>query len=83
MKDQEVLEFSIKESRILITFDKDFGELAVKAKRRVQGVILLRIHPESVQYIKERITLLFEQIKELDGKFIVLEEHTIRERSLK
>jgi predicted nuclease of predicted toxin-antitoxin system len=82
MKDQEVLEFSLKESRIIITFDKDFGELAVKEKRKATGVILLRMHPESVQYIKERILLLFEKIKELKDKFIVLEEYTIRERNL-
>lgn len=33
MKDREVIEFSHKEERILITFDKDFGELVVKEKR--------------------------------------------------
>jgi len=82
MKDQEVLDFSLKESRIIITFDKDFGELAVKEKRKATGVILLRMHPESVRYIKERILLLFEKLKELKDKFIVLEEHTIRERKL-
>jgi len=83
MKDREVLDLSIKESRILITFDKDFGELAIKEKRKATGIILLRIHPESIQHIKKRILLLFGQIRELEGKFIVLEEHIIRERNLK
>ncbi len=83
MRDQEIIEFSLKEKRILITFDKDFEELVVKEKRETIGVILLRINPESVQYIKKRILLLFAQIKELKGKFIVFENHITRERQLK
>jgi predicted nuclease of predicted toxin-antitoxin system len=82
MKDPEILDFSFRENRILITFDKDFGELVVKEKKKARGVILLRIHPESVQFIKERILSLFVQIKELEDKFIVVEEHIIRERKL-
>ncbi len=75
LKDQNVLELAFKERRILITFDKDFGELAVKQKKKVTGVILLRIKPQSIQFLKERILLLFKQIRELEGKFIVLEEN--------
>ncbi|MGC8979559.1 DUF5615 family PIN-like protein [Caldisericum sp.] len=48
LKDQDVLELAFKERRILITFDKDFGELAVKQKKKVIGVILLRIKPQSI-----------------------------------
>ncbi|MGC8977433.1 MAG: DUF5615 family PIN-like protein, partial [Candidatus Ratteibacteria bacterium] len=83
LKEQDVLELAFKEKRILITFDKDFGELAVKQKKKVTGVILLRIKPQSIQFLKERIILLFKQIRELEGKFIVLEENLIRERTIK
>jgi predicted nuclease of predicted toxin-antitoxin system len=82
MEDRDVLDLSFKEDRILITFDKDFGKLAVKEKTRTVGIILLRIQPKSIQYIKDRLLLLFEKIKELKGKFIVVEEDLIRERKL-
>jgi len=83
MKDREVLEFSFKEKRILITFDRDFGKLVVKEGKDAVGIILLRFQPKSIQHIKDRLFLLFGKIKELEGKFIVMEEHLIRERELK
>jgi len=83
MKDHEVLDLSFKEKRILITFDRDFGKLAVKEGKDTVGIILLRIPPKSIQYIKDRLVLLFDKIKELEGKFIVMEEHLIRERKIK
>jgi predicted nuclease of predicted toxin-antitoxin system len=82
MKDNEVLDLSFKEKRGLITFDKDFGRLAVKEKRKTTGIILLRMQPKSIPYIKDKLLLLFKKIKELEGKFIVVEENLIRERKL-
>ena len=40
--DSEVLEKSNQEGRILITKDKDFGELIYRLQKRVSGIILLR-----------------------------------------
>jgi predicted nuclease of predicted toxin-antitoxin system len=83
MRDHEVLDLSFKEGRILITFDKDFGKLAFKEKRKAVGIILLRVNPKSIQHIKDRILLIFEQVKDLEGKFIVLEENILRVREIK
>jgi len=83
MKDYEVLDLSFKEERILITFDKDFGKLVMKEKRKSKSIILLRLPPKSIQYIKNKLFLLFKQIKELEGKFIVVEENMIRVRKIK
>jgi predicted nuclease of predicted toxin-antitoxin system len=42
--DEEVLEIAMKEERILITFDKDFGELAFKKGLPAAcGIILFRV----------------------------------------
>ena len=41
------LEIARRESRLLLTEDKDFGELVFRsAKKAVPGVVLLRIPPE-------------------------------------
>ncbi len=83
MKDLDVLNLSAKEKRILITFDKDFGELVVKEGKKSNGVILLRIHPESLNLIKDNLIKVFEKVFDLENKFIIIEENKIRERSLK
>jgi predicted nuclease of predicted toxin-antitoxin system len=42
--DVEVLAWAVRENRILLTFDKDFGELAWRAKLpAASGIILFRI----------------------------------------
>jgi hypothetical protein len=66
----------------LITFDKDFGSLAVKEKQNCVGVILLRVTPVSVQYVKKRLLYLFSSFADFEGKLFVIEENVIRERKL-
>lgn len=39
--DEEILEFANKQGRILITLDKDFGELAIVRRKRHCGIIRL------------------------------------------
>lgn len=52
--DTEVLERAQEEDRILITFDKDFGELAFKRGLPAScGVILFRISMPSADYVAE------------------------------
>ncbi len=46
--DKKVLEIANKQGRVLITLDKDFGELVFKEKLIHSGVILLRLKDESV-----------------------------------
>ena len=51
-RDNKILEFSEKEKRILITNDKDFGELVFRLGRPSAGVIFLRLkvdNPENRQ----------------------------------
>jgi predicted nuclease of predicted toxin-antitoxin system len=55
LNDKEVLDLVNRENRILINFDKYFGELVVKEKVRIKGLILLRFAPKSPQEIAMRI----------------------------
>ena len=59
--DPNVLEWATRESRLLITFDKDFGELSQRyALRAPCGIILFRI-PEEMP-TSERAELIIRNV---------------------
>ena len=74
---EEVVELAIKESRIIITFDKDFGRIAL-LKPNITGIILLRIPPLNPLYIVERILSVLERIENPYGKLILVRKRTIK-----
>lgn len=78
--DKEVIKKAEDENRILITDDKDFGEIVFKLGRPTKGVILLRIDPVPEKRI-EAITHLLENYR-VRGRFIVLEEGAVRSRKV-
>ncbi|MCZ7583606.1 MAG: DUF5615 family PIN-like protein [Deltaproteobacteria bacterium] len=43
ISDSEVLKIANREKAILVTADKDFGEMIVRLKRLSEGVVLLRL----------------------------------------
>ncbi len=55
MKDVDLLKLAVKEKRILLTNDKDFGELAFLQKSVKTGVVLLRVRGQNV---REKVKLL-------------------------
>jgi len=63
LKDKEIMEYARKENRIIITFDKDFIELALNQNIESTGIILLRIPPKSEDYVQ---SVLMYLIKEAD-----------------
>jgi predicted nuclease of predicted toxin-antitoxin system len=78
-RDQEILHLAQVEKRILITLDKDFGELAFREGLSSQcGIILLRITPSSPEHIT-KVTLTALRIEaEWQGHFAVVEENRVR-----
>ncbi len=77
MSDEEVVELGIKERRIIISFDKDFGRIAL-LKPNIPGVILLRIPPLNPAYIAERILSALSSVDNPYGKLIIIRKMTIR-----
>ena len=54
--DDEILFHAQKENRIVVTFNKDFGELAFRSKLPAQsGVILFRITPNRRNISRKRL----------------------------
>jgi predicted nuclease of predicted toxin-antitoxin system len=82
MADSEVLDRAIRDSRVLLTFDKDFGELAFKHGLPAEcGVILVRLPPVP----ELATTLVLEAMSSgvtVVGRFVVIEAGRIRERPL-
>ncbi|HOY68037.1 MAG TPA: DUF5615 family PIN-like protein [Candidatus Ozemobacteraceae bacterium] len=82
-KDQEVLARAVSESRILLTFDKDFGELAFRSRLPAScGVILFRCSLESPEIAMKAIVDVICSRDDWAGFFAVVEAKRIRLRAL-
>ena len=82
--DIEILDYADKENRILITNDKDFGELVFRLKMPSFGVIFLRLRKNIPKYrIKYTLHVIKQFSEKLAHNFIIVSERKIRIRSLK
>ena len=81
--DPEVLARAAREARILLTFDKDFGELARKsALPATCGVVLFRIPMPKPTDVGVRLADLIAARYDWAGHFSVVEPGRVRMRVL-
>ena len=81
--DRQVLERAQQEARLVITFDKDFGELAFRfALPATSGVILFRLSGSSPEADNSRVLAAFESGIDWSGSFAVVTDDRIRVRPL-
>lgn len=78
--DEDVLSFANDEKRILITADKDFGELVFKLGKSSQGIILIRTAASDPV---KRFEIVKDVLDKAKGKFVVVEFGHIRIRDLR
>ena len=79
ISDEKVLALAVAEQRLLITFDKDFGELAFRQKLpATSGIVLFRIEPASPSHIATVAVHALESRVDWVGHFSVVEETRIR-----
>jgi len=72
--DQAVLRRAADEERIVITFDKDFGELAFREGLPVStGVILLRVQAEDPTTLTQIVVAALASRDDWTGHFSVVE----------
>lgn len=77
--DDKILQRAQNENRIVVTFDKDFGELAFRSKLPAKsGVILFRVTPKSSQYIAQAAVQALSSRDNWTGHFSVVEDNRIR-----
>ncbi len=80
--DEEVLRKAEEEGRILITDDKDFGELIFRLGKPSNGVILIRTSTTNPEKRFELLEILLNTIDVRD-RFIVLKDNVVKIRKIK
>ncbi|MFQ6093471.1 MAG: DUF5615 family PIN-like protein [bacterium] len=79
LDDDGVLQKAVADNRILITNDKDFGEMIFHEEKVHKGVILFRLEDERVaNKIKVLKRLLERYADQLVDNFVVVTETTVR-----
>ena len=79
IKDETVILFASMEDRIIITFDRDYGELIFKHNlKHSAGVIYLRIQNFQPDEPAEILLNLFKTELKFEGFFTVISENNIR-----
>lgn len=81
--DAVVLRLAHAETRILLTEDKDFGDLVFRSKMPAPGVVLLRLDSETTDTKSARLDAVIAEFGDLLlGRYIVVEARRIRARPL-
>jgi predicted nuclease of predicted toxin-antitoxin system len=82
--DSDVMAAAASESRILLTFDKDFGELAARSALPPGcGVVLFRVPAPSSDAAGKRLAARIAARDDWNGHFSVIEPGRVRMRRLR
>ena len=77
--DRDVLARAVIENRLLVTFDKDFGELAFRSRLPTKpGIVLFRIPPVSPSHVAQVAVAVLESRDNWEGHFSVVEPDRLR-----
>jgi predicted nuclease of predicted toxin-antitoxin system len=83
LQDVDVVELAMREERLLLTEDKDFGDLIFRHGRAAPGIVLMRITSENPRLQDERLITAIDQYGDrLFGQYLVIEEGRFRSRPL-
>jgi len=78
-EDSEVIGLALREERILLTEDKDFGRLVYSHGQETPGVILLRFPTFARKQIsRDVVNLVKQQGEKLAGSFVTVQPGRIR-----
>ena len=77
IKDEQVLSIAVDQNALLITEDKDFGELVFRFQLKHRGILLVRIE-EANQKIEAVASAISTNYAELKGRFSVLNKSKLR-----
>jgi predicted nuclease of predicted toxin-antitoxin system len=81
MPDADILALAAAEDRLVITMDKDFGELVYRSKQSHAGVLLLRMEDADGQAKRAVIeAIVTNHLDELGGHFSVYQQGRLRIR---
>lgn len=82
LSDVDVINLARRDNRVLLTEDKDFGDLVFRRSWAVHGIVLMRVNSQSLQ--AARLVAAVEQYGErLVGHYVVVEDGRLRARRLR
>lgn len=82
--DEDIIRRAARENAILVTNDKDFGELVFRGRERHHGVLLFRLDHEDAANRVRVLSLVLERFAErLPGSFVVATERNVRIRPIR
>ncbi len=78
--DQSIAELAKSENRVILTFDRDFGNILLFPPEQYSGIIFIRIRPPLIISVFSALSNLFKLVKpeEFNGKLFVLSTHGFR-----
>jgi predicted nuclease of predicted toxin-antitoxin system len=77
--DVQVIARAQAEERVIVTFDKDFGELVFRMGLGAEsGIVLFRISPSSPEYVAQAAIVALESRDDWSGNLAVVEDDRIR-----
>jgi predicted nuclease of predicted toxin-antitoxin system len=83
LSDADVVTLASRETRLLLTEDKDFGDLVFRRERGVPGVVLLRIGGEYPALKAIRLAAVVDRYGDgFFGRYTVIEGGRFRSRRL-
>ncbi len=84
ISDEQVAALCSESQRVLLTFDKDFGELVFRRGLSAgSGVVLFRLVPESPQEAADLALALVKSQPDINGTFCVITRDRIRVRPMR
>jgi len=81
MEDEKILDIAVSEKRMLITMDKDFGELVYNSGLSHSGVLLLRLEDAKADKKVETVErILTQHSNKLLNSFCIFQDGRLRIR---
>jgi predicted nuclease of predicted toxin-antitoxin system len=80
LEDYEVLAIAVRDQRILITFDRDFGELVFSRRQPHGGVLYFRLGPIDLAVETERLAYVLAHYGDRLDHFLTITRRSVRVR---
>lgn len=81
--DVDVLSWAVQEGAIVLTFDRDYGELIYRHQMPTPvGVVYFRFQPATPDEPAIQLLELLSSVETLEGMFTVVERSQVRQRPL-
>ena len=83
ISDEEVMRLSENLSAMILTDDKDFGEIVFRKQRSCPGIVLLRLIGVDYSHKADQVIQVIDRYgSEMIGKFVVITAERVRIRKL-